>query len=164
MSNRYTYEWCAEYARSKGGEILSPEFLGPKVRHKYRCSEGHEFEARPVAHKYKHSWCPACYADVAHDIRIPQNIAKQRGGMLISTVYTNIREKLLWQCHSGHQWRATFHNVLHRESWCPECANESRRIKAKQRAIGKISAAIVTIRAIEATDSKTLQETAKVGM
>jgi len=49
-----------EIAHSRGGSLLSVEYLGSGYKHRWRCSEGHEWEARPRDIKHHKSWCPVC--------------------------------------------------------------------------------------------------------
>lgn len=57
------------------------------------------------------------------------DIAKSRGGKLISKTYINKDQKLKWKCANDHQWSATLRNVNGRGSWCPVCAKEKRKNK-----------------------------------
>ena len=52
-------------------------------------------------------------------------IAKDRGGICLSTDYVNRNTKLKWQCGKGHKWTATPLRVKY-GTWCPKCAIESR--------------------------------------
>ncbi len=49
-----------EWARSRGGECLATEFLGPEVPHGWRCALGHTFEARPKTLMEGGHWCETC--------------------------------------------------------------------------------------------------------
>jgi len=55
-----------------------------------------------------------------------QEIARGRGGVCLSTNYTNSKTKLRWQCKSGHRWKAA-PNRIKRGSWCPACARLPRK-------------------------------------
>lgn len=44
----------------------------------------------------------------------------KRGGKLLSEEFS-LSEKMKWECSSGHQWDATYQNVIFRFSWCPYC-------------------------------------------
>jgi len=50
----------SEIARSRGGRLLSPEYLGNKKRLLWRCRFGHEWMATPQDIKFQGSWCHAC--------------------------------------------------------------------------------------------------------
>ena len=47
-----------EYAKSRGGECLSPEFIASKNKLLWKCKNGHEWESNSA--KYNNSWCPYC--------------------------------------------------------------------------------------------------------
>ncbi len=55
-----------------------------------------------------------------------REVAKSRGGVLLSTTYYNSLSTLLWQCSEGHQWKAASAGVRH-GSWCPYCAGHVRK-------------------------------------
>jgi uncharacterized Zn finger protein (UPF0148 family) len=50
--------------------------------------------------------------------------AIQKGGKFLSTEYTNMLEKYLWECDKGHVFTATFNHVKNRGQWCPICGRE----------------------------------------
>ena len=41
---------------------------------------------------------------------------------LLSTVYVNSVEKLLWGCSLAHQWEAGLNHVKNHKTWCPMCS------------------------------------------
>jgi len=51
-----------------------------------------------------------------------QDYANGEGGKLLSPHYKECKQKLLWQCRKGHQWKATWDGIRHNKSWCPTCA------------------------------------------
>lgn len=55
-----------------------------------------------------------------------KNIAKEKGGVLLSQTYQNMHKKLLFQCAYGHQFYASGHSVHQKKSWCPVCAGNKR--------------------------------------
>lgn len=55
-------------------------------------------------------------------IRVLQEYAKAKNGLLVSTEYKNKRTNLTWQCEQKHQWEATYGNVKNNGSWCPVCS------------------------------------------
>ena len=57
-------------------------------------------------------------------------IAKDRRGICLSTLYVNRSTKLKWQCVKGHQWTATPFRVK-QGTWCPRCAIDSRTKKLR---------------------------------
>lgn len=59
-SRRHTLEDLSELARSRGGQCLSDEYRGSQQKHRWRCANGHEWEARPDNIRNSGSWCPRC--------------------------------------------------------------------------------------------------------
>lgn len=57
-----------------------------------------------------------------------RNIARSKGGDLVSSVFLTSSSPLLWRCKSGHQWEATS-NVIVQGHWCPKCAAEETRLR-----------------------------------
>jgi len=65
--------------------------------------------------------------DVAKDgrrrwtLKMVQDVAISRGGFLISKVYKNTSDYLMWECGIClHQWPAALKHIK-RGSWCPKC-------------------------------------------
>jgi len=58
-SHRLTIEEMQAIAREKGGECLSEKYVDCNTKLKWRCSKGHEWEARPSSARRGH-WCPIC--------------------------------------------------------------------------------------------------------
>jgi hypothetical protein len=119
-------------AQSRGGMFLSPEYLGDGQKHRWRCSEGHEWEARPRDIEHSKSWCPTCGAAKRGrkrrlGIEEMRALAKNRGGKCLSTIYVNSQTKIRWRCKKGHEWEAAPSNIKHNGTWCPECHRASVR-------------------------------------
>ena len=55
-----------------------------------------------------------------------RQIAKERNGMCLSSKYLRNNAHLTWQCHEGHQWKATPASIKHALSWCPKCTGRAR--------------------------------------
>ena len=113
-------------AQSRGGTFLSTEFLGEGYKHRWKCKEGHEWEARPRDIKFHKSWCPTCGAARRGrkrrlGIEQMRALARERGGRCLSRIYVNTQTKLRWRCKNGHEWEAAPGNVKHNASWCPKC-------------------------------------------
>ena len=75
-------------ARQRGGDCLSREYLGVGAPHRWRCAEGHEWEA--VARRVKRgTWCPTCSGSQPLGIEVLQDLARERGGACLSRIYVN---------------------------------------------------------------------------
>ncbi len=124
-------------AKVKGGECLSYNYLGMHKKHKWKCKEGHVWEATPDNIKYG-SWCPYCSHHVKAAIEDMQKLAEKKGGKCLSKTYITTHTSLQWQCNEGHVWETTPHSVKEGH-WCPHCAGlaklniEEMQRRAKQK-------------------------------
>lgn len=57
---KLTIEEMREIAKSRGGECLSKIYKDNKTPLRWRCANGHEWEARPNNIKSLGQWCPLC--------------------------------------------------------------------------------------------------------
>jgi hypothetical protein len=57
-----------------------------------------------------------------YTIEMLREIAKKRGGTMLSDVYEGCDKKLIWQCNKGHTWRTTALNVVRKGTWCARCS------------------------------------------
>ena len=109
-------------AESRGGKLVSVNFLGMKKKHRWRCSLGHEWETKPSHIKYSESWCPVCAGHVLIEpLKQLQDIAEERGGLCLSGQYVSNTTKLRWRCGDGHEWEAVPSSIK-AGKWCPICA------------------------------------------
>lgn len=51
-----------------------------------------------------------------------KDLAKSRGGKLISKKYVNQHKKLEWECKFGHKWSATYQPIKN-GGWCSVCSS-----------------------------------------
>ncbi len=109
------------WAQEKGGECLSETYTDIKSKLKWKCKEGHEWEATLDGVKHKNAWCRRCY-DINQrcGLEEAQEAAKKRGGKCLSTKYVNSKEKMDWECSRGHTWSAQYDGIK-RGKWCPYC-------------------------------------------
>lgn len=121
-----------EYAKSRGGQLISTVYRGQKQRLTWMCSEGHQWVTAWTTIKNQGSWCPICIGHVSASISELQIYAKHKGGRLVSTTYSNCDEKLEWECSKGHQWSASWYQVKKRKTWCSRCAGRKPDISDVQ--------------------------------
>lgn len=57
---KLTIEEMHEVARMRGGECLSQDYQGGQIPLRWRCSERHQWDARPAHIRINRSWCPHC--------------------------------------------------------------------------------------------------------
>ena len=127
-----------DIAQRRGGSCLSTIYSGHNCKLKMRCYFGHKWETTPARVK-KGQWCPVCAHKTEIFIEDIQKIAMARGGLCLSTKYTNNSTKLEWQCFCGNVWKATY-NAIQSGTWCPKCAIV-KRSNAKRIGIGPYQAA-----------------------
>jgi len=113
-----------DFARNKKGVLVSLEYKTAKAPLSWECEKGHTWQASwtNISHKSSPTWCPVCAKKSKPTIIILQQHAESLGGKLLSTSYTNNKEKLNWVCGKEHTWKANWAHIK-REIWCPECAS-----------------------------------------
>jgi hypothetical protein len=109
-----------EIARSRHGACLSKIYVNCHEKLKWRCAQGHEWEARPAVVKHG-SWCPECAGTRKLTLEELRGNARARGGKLISENYISANSPLLWECAEEHRWETTAARILF-GNWCPHCA------------------------------------------
>ena len=131
-AQRLPLDEIKELARANGGECLSDTYDGlKKGKLRWRCAEGHEWEAAPGHIRNQGCWCPKCAGRAPLTIPEMHAIARSRGGECLSESLINALTKLAWRCSEGHEWQATPNDVKSGH-WCRKCGAESRA--ARQRA------------------------------
>jgi len=108
-----------DIAKSHGGECLSPAYIASDVKLKFKCKEGHIWDAVPDNIIQNH-WCPKCNKPEKLDIQQMKELAILSEGECLSEVYTNNSTKLLWRCNKKHEWYATPAKIKSGQ-WCPLC-------------------------------------------
>ncbi len=110
-----------EYAKTKGGQCLSERYNHNKEKLSWLCEKGHNFLATAHDIKGNNVWCPKCSGKAKPTIKELQEIAKSRGGELLSTAYVNSRTKLEWKCADGHTFEMISASIMNSGQWCPQC-------------------------------------------
>lgn len=115
-------ETAKEYAKSKGGECLSNNYLNNKTKLLWKCMKGHKWES--TFHSvYDHkTWCKYCDGKFSKEEGLirSKELAIKNGGLCISEEYKNARTKLVWKCVKGHEWESTYDNIRS-GGWCKLC-------------------------------------------
>jgi len=126
--------WCPNYlgrgktisdmrtlAKKREGECLSKEYISTGTKLRWKCKEGHEWEAVPDS-VLRGSWCAICAGVIKKTIKDMRALARQYGGKCLSKKYHGAQKKLLWQCKENHTWEAK-PNLIQQKRWCPTCAS-----------------------------------------
>jgi hypothetical protein len=114
-------------AVARGGACLSSTYSKGM---RWRCANGHEWEASPYTIARGH-WCQNCAltriaaTNMARGFARVQEMARRRGGVCLSSGYTDPSDVLRWRCAEGHEWECTA-NTIRARSWCPECLLEPK--------------------------------------
>lgn len=106
-SKALTIEKMHEIAAKHGGECHSQVYKNNATKLRWRCKDGHEWEAVPASILIGR-WCAICAGKLPKPQALQelQKIAAKRGGLLLSKRYQNSHSRLLWQCGKGHKWKA----------------------------------------------------------
>ncbi len=118
-----------ELAESRGGTLISDQFINIYKKLRWKCGNGHDWDATPSA-VYRGHWCPLCtwqaeFTDRRDKLQTLQRIAIGHSGMCLSTLYINESTSLQWQCAQGHHWDAR-PEAIRKGMWCPKCTNIPR--------------------------------------
>ena len=116
-----------EHAESRGGACLSSEYKDTATIMHWGCKKGHTWMATFSNLRHGGHWCPHCAGMAPHGIEFAKKLAEERGGTLVTTVYTNVSTPMLWKCKKGHTWATKLSHVLHSGSWCPYCLFKSEQ-------------------------------------
>jgi hypothetical protein len=131
---RLSLETMTRTAASRGGRCLSTEYANVKTRLLWTCKAGHTWQATSASIR-SGKWCPFCARNRNLELQTMQRIAREHGGMCLSTRYINNHSPLRWECKRLHRWNATPANVKggnkKRGTWCLECYNLRRKFRAR---------------------------------
>jgi hypothetical protein len=122
-----TIELLHKIAKKNNGYCLSTKYNNLFEKLKWKCSEGHIWETKPINIIYNNSWCIECRKgkkgySKKYTIEDMNIFAKSRGGKCLSEKYENSSSNLYWECKEGHRWHASYNNVSGlKGTWCPKC-------------------------------------------
>lgn len=119
-------------ARARGGRCLSTTYVNAVTHLRWRCAEGHEWEAVPYSIS-SGTWCARC-AGMVLTIDDVHALARARGGRCLSTKYVNSRTLMRWRCAEGHEWEAKTANIS-AGAWCSRCSGVARKTIADVQAM-----------------------------
>ncbi|RHZ68232.1 hypothetical protein Glove_296g69 [Diversispora epigaea] len=135
MQLKITLNDACTIARARGGLCLSDKFINSKIPLRWKCSKDHEWNAPLDRIKNRNTWCPVCAGQPSFHLEIAKKNAIDRGGLCLSTQCTATKELLQWRCSRGHEWSATYNNVIHNKNWCMKCSYRNPCTPEKARKI-----------------------------
>lgn len=123
-------EELKKLAIAKGGKLLSEEYSSRNLLWSCGVEEHPPWRAR-ASHIKEGNWCRKCSAKSLserflnkskHSIETLKELAKSRGGELLSEEYVGLKKKYQWKCYLGHKWDALAINVIN-GTWCRYCSS-----------------------------------------
>lgn len=121
----------------RGGAILSTTYVSSQTKLRFRCDQGHEWEAVPAS-LLMGTWCPTCAVagrETTRRQRILNRLrrrARRRGGEILTPTFEGSHVPMLVRCARRHEWRA-LPTSIGQGVWCPTCKEESwlAQVRAK---------------------------------
>ena len=126
VNHQLTLADMQRIATGRGGELLSIDYRNSMQQLRWRCAQGHEWDASAKIVRNADSWCPHCAGVARKSIDDARRYAATRGGLCLSERYLNGRTKLRWRCAKGHEWEAAPSAVMWHGSWCAVCSGKAR--------------------------------------
>ncbi len=123
-------EILQQYAISKGGKLVSTDYISSLKPLLWECKEGHRWNTRWNNIKNRNQWCPTCDGQTKPTLSILEQHAKNKRGILLTKEYKNCETKMSWQCEKGHKWEAKWHSIK-RGDWCPKCCVRKCELECK---------------------------------
>ena len=115
-----------KFAESRGGRILSPEYLGVHQQHLWQCANGDTFERTWTGIQRAKFFCPACEEKLATRKQMIE-YAEKFGGRLISEVPLTVKDNAEWLCSRNHKFTRSFANMKYRGTFnCPQCGKDKK--------------------------------------
>lgn len=135
-----------EIAAERGGVCLSTEYRPARERMRFRCAQGHEWDASSH-HINEGSWCPGCRHRTTTIADLNALVA-EHGGRCVSKQYLDSRHALTWECKLGHRFRRHVGGIR-RNGWCcPQCRTMSGAVARALQIAAERGGALVSTRRI----------------
>jgi len=108
--------------QSKGGQVLTRQWLGVNEKAILRCEHGHVFSQTPKR-IHEGRWCPTCATNQLRlGIEAVRDLAASLNATCISAAYATVDTPMTFCCKAcGKEWIATTAS-LQRGTGCPSCA------------------------------------------
>ena len=113
----------SRYAEGRGGQLLTEGLkeIRYRTRLSFRCEAGHTWSTMAFNVRLNGTWCAKCASQRQRvTLETVRELARTRGGELLSEEYVNAHAVLTWKCAAGHIFRANWNHVT-RPGWCPAC-------------------------------------------
>ena len=122
-----TFEQVKQFVESKGGILLSTEYINNSSKLHLRCKKDNfEWFPRWSGIFFDNDWCPKCSGKASPTLEEIHKLVESKGGILLSTEYINSKSKLHIRCKKDNfEWFPRWGSLL-RGRWCPKCAGKSK--------------------------------------
>lgn len=121
-----------DFAKTRGGECLSTEFIAAEEYLIWKC---HEKNHNPWKSKFTNTvgsnqrWCPECAGQLPPDKLLikAQNYANKHNGKVLSQDIQLATQKVEWKCENNAHpsWKVSLTSVTTQNTWCPQCGYEN---------------------------------------
>jgi hypothetical protein len=123
------HERLARYTESKGGRLVSKEYIDRHTKYQFRCKGKHLWEATADQVLHKREWCGEC-RKLAKELKLRGKerlkwCAAEHGGVMLSTEYVTMKDKYLFRCSEGHEWNMKGGALVYNNQWCQQCAKNA---------------------------------------
>ncbi len=121
-------EQARALARERGGTCESTTYTNAATPLRWRCAQGHEWNAPLRRIKSAGSWCKRCAGTSPAGIEAAAQVARRHGIECLSTEYVNGTTPLRWRCTRGHAFSMSLKRVRERARQpCSVCKGLARR-------------------------------------
>ena len=125
MNKKLTREEVQEKIKDRGIELIG-DYINSKTHTLFRCSNNHEWEARPANVMHK-TGCLICRNKNFTFTNADVNKKLKDRGIVLAERYINNNTHTLFRCSNNHEWEAKPRTVMS-GSGCPECFAISRTL------------------------------------
>lgn len=109
-----------------GGECLSNNYKNSSEKLRFRCAEGHEWEATGTSILHYETWCKRCSVTSTDWIPELLETVEKKNGKLLGEIPEHQYGKTTFECDKGHVFETTVFQIIGKKTWCPDCARKDR--------------------------------------
>ena len=132
MSKRikWTIETVKEKCREHGIECLEDKYVDNKIKMRFRCKCGNEYEARWDSVTTQEQWqCPECSGKAKWTIEKVKEECIENDIVCLEKEYVNANTKMRFKCKCGNIYEAPWNRVITQDQWqCPKCSTEKQKL------------------------------------
>lgn len=114
-----------KYVEAKGGEVLDPRPVVKSERVSLQCNKRHVWNVTVGSLLTQATWCPRCAGNFPRTLGELDEIAKSRGGVLLTAEYRGVDGSYDFECSLGHGFTNMFKKIENGQ-WCPICSKGSK--------------------------------------